>query len=352
VTPDQHVCCLHIHLYEKQLRGLPRLDRVGAGWPYPNNKKGKLLVRRIFSAGILLLLAALIAGCGESTVTQSSGAHPTGNLTATAGDPTATATPAVTPATLGAGHQCINRDDKPVSLGDLHVTRVIFEFSYPSYELPAPLDSSKPFPLPANIPDNTGTTGPVPPVNPNVGDFFGYELDICNTSASASHVINAITVGIAAFTPYSGQLNTWNPCSPAYQRPNGVGGGGCGGGGLDGEGLHATFAPNASTGAQVTAAQVSTGQDANGESVPPLPIKLGPGQRIGINLGLTPPTALGMYTFAFALGYDNTSAAPISTMPPTLFDSAAIAWSGSNCDAHALLAQIPTSDTQNRYVCA
>ena len=311
-------------------------------------------MRKLLLVCIPLLLVALLSGCGESTVTRS-GPHITGSPSATAGSPTATATPAVTPAMLGAGNQCnpnLYGYNNPVVMGDLHVTKAIFEFSWPSYELPATLDASKPFPLPANIPDYSGATGPVPPVNPTVSDTFGYALDICNTSRTTSHVIKAITVSIAAFTPYSGQLNSWNTCTPAYQRPNGVIGGGCGGGSAEGEGLHATFASNASAGAQVTAAQVSTGTDENGGHVPPLPIKLGPDQRIRINLGLTPPTAQGSYTFTFSLSYDNTPAATISTMPPTLFDSAAVEWSGSNCAAPTLLAQIPTSDTQNRYVCA
>lgn len=86
--------------------------------------------------------------------------------------------------------------------------------------------------------------------------------------------------------------------------------------------------------------------------VPPLPVQLGPGQMLSVALQVTPPTAPGMYTFAFALSYDNLTAAPISTMQPTLYDSAAVQWNGQNCTAPALVAQIPTSDTQNRYICA
>lgn len=61
--------------------------------------------------------------------------------------------------------------------------------------------------------------------------------------------------------------------------------------------------------------------------VPPLPVQLGPGQMLSVALQVTPPTAPGMYTFAFAfaLSYDNLTAAPISTMQPTLYDSAAVA---------------------------
>jgi hypothetical protein len=71
-----------------------------------------------------------------------------------------------------------------------------------------------------------------------------------------------------------------------------------------------------------------------------------------IDVGVSAPTAAGTYTFAFGLNYDTVSNAPISMTPATLLDSAAVKWGGLNCAKPALLAQIPASDTQNRYVCA
>ncbi|HEX6543430.1 MAG TPA: hypothetical protein VF040_16860 [Ktedonobacterales bacterium] len=306
-------------------------------------------MRKVLIICAPVLLIALLAGCGQSTAVTN---DPVRSLQPTA---TVQATETPTPGTLGAGHQCDSRGygyNNPVTMGDLHITRVVFEFSWPLYELPATLDASKPYQLPDNIPDHTGTTGPVPPVNPTTTETFGYALDICNTSTTASHVINGVSVSIAAFSAYSGQLNSWNPCGAWYQRPGGVTGGGCGGGSVEGEGLHATFAADATTGARAAAAQVSTGTEANGGHVPPLPLQLGPGQRIRINVGLTPPTTPGTYTFAFALSYDTVTDAPISAMPPTLFDSATVTWNGQNCTRAAMVSQIPSDDTQSRYVCA
>jgi hypothetical protein len=71
-----------------------------------------------------------------------------------------------------------------------------------------------------------------------------------------------------------------------------------------------------------------------------------------IVIDVTTPTAPGTYTFSFGLNYDSVTDAPISTMQPTLFDSAAVKWSGANCNMSTILSQIPTSDPTGGYVCA
>ena len=159
-------------------------------------------------------------------------------------------------------------------------------------------------------------------------------------------MIQSLTVGIAAFSAYSGPLNTYMFCDPVYQRAFGLTGGGCGGGRTLDENLQASFAADATTGAQVTTTQVDTG------NAPPLPVSLGPGQMLIIVMNVVTPTAPGIYTFAFGLNYDSVTDAPISTMQPTLFDSAAVKWSGANCNISTILSQIPTSDPTGGYVCA
>ena len=85
----------------------------------------------------------------------------------------------------------------------------------------------------------------------------------------------------------------------------------------------------------MTTTQVGTGNagnNPNGLNTPPLPVQLGPGQMLVISLGVRRPTAPGTYTFAFGLNYDSVTSAPISTMQPTIFDSAGVKWSGGNCN--------------------
>ena len=305
-------------------------------------------MRKFLAACIPLLVAILVVGCGASTTAQPGAATPKNTPTATA---TVPPTPVATHGVVTSGHPCGDDPGGQVSyvrIGDLKVSEAHFMLAYPARQLPATLDTSRPYKLPANAYDP-----PSPPVNPHVKGGSGYGFVVCNTSAKTSHVIAGVTVGISVFTPHTGKLNVWQFCDPVYARPDGLGGGGCGGAYQYDEALQASFAANATTGAQVTATHV-TGDYPDASDLPPLPIALGPGQMIVLSLGITPPTAPGTYTFAFGLNYDTVTAAPISSMEPTLFDSAAIKWSGETCTKPALLSQIPTTVTTPpiNYVCA
>ncbi len=328
---------------------LPRPDRQ----PPRNTRttRTRPVLATIAALLIIGLAATLFAVIGRPSTGPAHSGAPTATTQTTA-TATATATPPPTQnTTVGAvnsGHPCssdTSGQTSYVQIGDLKVSQVSFSLAYPANELPANLDPSKPYRLPNNLPNP-----PNPPVNPT----SNYSLTICNTSSSTSHVIRSLTVGIAAFTAYSGTLNTYMFCDPSYQRANGITGGGCGGGYTLDEQLQASFAANATTGAQVTTTQVSTGNagyNQNGQLGPPLPVSLGPGQMLVIVVDVTAPTAPGTYTFAFGLNYDSVTSAPISTMQPTLFDSAAVKWSGANCTP-TMVNQIPTSDPTGGYVCA
>jgi hypothetical protein len=299
-------------------------------------------VRRVFSAGILLLLAALISGCGETSTVQSS---PTTTIAPTE---TLQPTPVATNGAATSGHPCLAAASSDIQIGDLRVGHVYFaNQSYPSEQLPSNLDPSKPYQVPTSSGDLPNTA-----VNPNMDT--GYGFFVCNTSTSTSHVIVGATIGISGFSAYSGPLNSYLGCDGFYQRPFGVSEAGCGGGTCIDESLHASFAADATTGARVSTTQVDTCNTGPGPGpgTPRLPISLGPGQMLTIDVGVSAPTAAGTYTFAFGLNYDTVSNAPISMTPATLLDSAAVKWGGLNCAKPALLAQIPASDTQNRYVCA
>jgi hypothetical protein len=319
--------------------------------PPRNTYNTRPILATIAALLLIGLAATLFAVFGRPSSNPANGNTPTATTQPTATiQPTATPQPTTITANgaINSGHPCVQNSSSDVYIGDLRVSRVNFLMGYPAYELPATLAATQPYQLPAHLPvDANGT--PNPPVNP----YPNYGFMVCNTSSATSHVLVGVTVRIAAFSAFNGILNTWQMCDGSYQRPIGAGGGGCGGGYAADEFLKASFAANATTGSQVTATQVSTGSTGpTGPTATPLPISLGPGQMLIFSLSLTLPTAPGTYTFAFGLNYDAVTAAPISTMQPTIFDSAAVKWNGQNCTKPTLLSQIPASDTTNRYVCA
>ena len=306
-------------------------------------------MRKLSAISILLLLAALLVGCGQRTAINPGGPNIPPRSTATAQQPTATAQPtlAATPDVVDTGHPCGSGASSDVRFGDLRVSQVNGLLAYPANELPTNLDPSKPIVLPANLPN---------PPNPQVNPQPGFGFTVCNTSGSASHVLRGVAVSISSFTAFSGPLNTWQACDGWYQRPNGAVAGGCGGGFVGDEILQAMFDAGATTGAKVSAIVTGTGNagnNPNGPSVPQLPVKLGPGQMLFFILEVAKmPTAPGTYTLSFSLSYDAVADARFSSSMPALFDSAAVKWTGGNCAKPALLSQIPATDTQHHYVCA
>jgi hypothetical protein len=302
-------------------------------------------MRKLLVVCIACVVMALLVGCAQPSRGDAS---PKASATPTT---TTQPTPIATHGALTSGHPCETDTSGQVSyvqLGDLKVSQAHFTLAYPSRQLPSNLDGSKPYKLPANAYDP-----PIPPVNPNVNSGAGYGLTVCNTSTTTSHIIAGVTVGISAFQPYVGQLNVWQFCDSVYARSDSLGGGA----NIYDESLQATFAANATTGAQVTATLVGTGDTIEGggdADTAPLPVSPGPGQMLVFTLGITPPIAADTYTFAFGLNYDAVTDAPISTMQPTLFDTLAEKWNGQNCTTPSLLSQIPTTVTNppTNYVCA
>ncbi|HKW19938.1 MAG TPA: zf-HC2 domain-containing protein, partial [Ktedonobacterales bacterium] len=292
---------------------LPRYDRRP---PQTQNSRTRPVLATIAALLLIGLAATLFAVVGRPSTSPAQSSTPTATTLPTATtQPTVTLQPTqnTTVGVVNSGHACSTDTSGRTSyvyIGDLKVSKVDFANAYPANELPANLDQAKPYQLPDNLPN---------PPNPAVNPEPWYDLTVCNTSNTTSHVIRGLTARIAAFTPYSGTLNSYMFCDQYYQRPNGVSGGGCGGGLAADEWLRADFAANATAGAQVTATQ----DGSNIGNAPPLPVSLGPGQMLFMALRMTPPTALGTYTFAFGLNYDSVTSAHISTMLPTIFDSAA-----------------------------
>ncbi len=154
-----------------------------------------------------------------------------------AASPTATPKPAAK--RTGPLHTCDPVDSRIayIHIGDLRVTPVGDGLSYPSTMLSI-ASAGKPYKLP-DPPNSLGGTL----ANPSLKEGgSGYAFTICNTSKTASHVINGVNVKLEQFAAYSDPANTWQFCDGYYNRTKGAFSGGCGGGFQFDETLHATFA--------------------------------------------------------------------------------------------------------------
>ena len=306
---------------------------------------------------LIPLAALLIAGCGASSVGASSP-----SIASTTPAPTATNAPTPVPtadlATLsgpcapdgGSGSATIPR----YQLGDLVITAARSSVASDALQLPdgTPL---QPLQLPsqnltAEFPDS-------PPVNPQLKENpDGYQFLVCNIAPTQSHVLGGVSVRIASFTPYSGQLNVWHFCDGTFLVPQGVHSGDCGSPfPYYEEYLHATFTADAAAGAAVVAVQTGTGmkRTPGATLAAPLPVTLAPGKSLSFDIGLTPPTASGLYAFTFGLAIDEQPPAFFSTAQPVLLAPVTHKWTGKACEAPAMQAQIPQTVTNppTMYIC-
>ncbi|HEX3272983.1 MAG TPA: hypothetical protein VHR15_20225 [Ktedonobacterales bacterium] len=259
--------------------------------------------------------------------------------TATTAQPTATPLPTAT-ATLAAACPTISSPDKVSSyqFGDISLSIYMSGVAYPASMLPAGTPLA-PFKLGPNTDAHRGL-----PSTPDVNPFLDSAIFVtaCNASKTISHRIDGLTVRVASFVPFNGDLNSWQFCDEYYQNGQ-VAGGGCGGGLAYGEKLKAAFPANAGTGAVVAATLV----DANTEG--PLPLTRAPGQSIDMLVALTPPTALGTYRFSFSVRVDGANL-PFALFTDDLLLGPARKWTGAACANPAMQSQIPVGST-DAYIC-
>lgn len=174
---------------------------------------------------------------------------------------------------------------------------------------------------------------------------FDFDVYLCNSSASATHVVQSVAVRIAALTPYTGQLNVWPGCDSAY--PHAMSGG-CGGDKVPDELANVEFAPGATQGA--TMVTTESGTHVGGE---PLPAHLAPGQKLFFSVGITlpvAPEAPAAYTFAIGFQTDGASTATFGQpASPVLFAPVAHTFTGTACNTPSMLAQIPPATTPETY---
>lgn len=300
-----------------------------------------------------MVLAILLAGCGAATKARIGGRQSGSSATTTA---TATLGPSPIPtAPLDQQASCEHNSAYTLGtfkqVGGLIVSPVGLGLDNPSEQVPDGTPS-KPIQIPTN-----GTNNPFPnspAVNPQMHEgVAGITFNVCNALATGSHTLQSVSVTIASFTPYTGQLNAWQPCDGAFTKHYGYSPAGCPGDNYFDELLHATFGPSDGVGASVIAAQTGVGLDQNtGRNASPLPLALATGASVSVDVGITVPTAPGTYTFAFSLVVDGAAPVTFATTDPLLFAPVARWWSGKGCGQPAMLSQIPASAGQDdEFIC-
>jgi len=218
--------------------------------------------------------------------------------------------------------------------------------TYPGYKLPDNLPLA-PYQVAGNGIDaaTTAEFAGTPPVDATPGKAEGITFFLCNVGAQAV-TLQGVTARLDSFTTYTGALNVWFPCDgTAYSGPNTSGSGGCGSGMAYDESAQGAFLAHATPGAIITTAPTSTA----GTNYGPLPITFPAGKQVVVGIGLTLPTAPGVYGFSFGLtvGGAQTAFSPAWT---TLSAPAAHKWNGIACQNYA--SQIPPEGSPpTYYVC-
>ncbi len=320
-------------------------------WKIPNRLRRVRLVGGLLTS---LLTLALLSGCGAAGAPSSAARGTTSAATNTATpQPTATATPL--PTTTIASGACGGSFPSTAALtpaNGLVVTQysALGNLAYPEAQIPSSQPAAPMLEPKLNDPQYwTANTTAV--VDPNLHEGGGgYVLAICNPSDKA-HTINAVQVSIAKMTPFTDQLDAWEPCDGSYNSYYKSVAGGCGGGDWQDEYLHAAFAADAPVGTSVTATQTGSNQFDN---FGPLPVTLKPGQTMTIEVGVTQPSAPGYYTYSFALTVDGASTGTVAYSQMSLLAPVARAWNGKACQTSAMQAMIakePTPTPNTRYIC-
>jgi hypothetical protein len=229
--------------------------------------------------------------------------------------------------------------------GDFYIAVSLIGLTYPAAKLPDGLPLA-PFKLPSDAGELHGLPQS-PEVNPEL-EHTGVMVEFCNGAKTASHRVEGVTAHIDRFTPYTGNLNSWQFCAGFYMNGK-VNGGGCGGHFFADEYLHATFDPAAGAGATQDANFIKVVSE-DPTPAPPLPFSLMSGQSVLLEVAITAPTAPGTYGFSFSVGADGAHL-PYAALPDELLlDAAARKWSGDACSVPAMQDQLPPGGADS-YIC-
>jgi hypothetical protein len=280
------------------------------------------MMRRILAlVAIGFLTCSFLVGCSSATA---------GN----AATPTATPSPApLSTATADQFHAACPSGQGFGDIyqsGDSYIAVSLIGLAYPAVKLPDGI-LLDPFKLPSDAGDLHGLPQS-PEVNPEL-EHTGIMVEYCNGAKSASHRVEGVSVRIDRFTPYTGELNSWQFCDGFYTNGK-VNGGGCGGHFFADEYLHATFDSTASVRATRSADFIKVVSDDS--TLPPLPVNLTPGQGALLEVAITAPTVPGTYGFSFSVGVDGAHLPFAALSDDLLLDSAARKWSGQACTVAAM----------------
>jgi hypothetical protein len=175
-----------------------------------------------------------------------------------------------------------------------------------------------------------------------------FSLIVCNSSATQSHVLHAVTVKITQVVPYTGDVNAWQPlpCSTSYfSTASGVvNEGGCGGADAAALFVSAEFAAQAGRGS------VAEAHSAGGGTIS---LALLPRATSAVSVSARLPQLPGTYTFALGIGADGGGATYGQASHAALYAPITREWDGVSCqDAH-MRAQLPTpgSSPTAYYLC-
>lgn len=308
----------------------------------------------------LLVVATIVGGCGRQTsISAAQAPTVTSIISTSAPTPQPTLDPTIDPAFLarcGLSHAAQNT---LAQAKDMVLVKPTLPLGYPAVQLPdqTPL---KPLQVPVQNSNNALRSGQFPGATPaNPGALTGstrsvaFVASICNGSASATHVVQSVSVSIVSLTPYTRQLTVWSRCDTAFSRQNpNVQTGGCGGGMQTDEQMAATFPLGARQGTTVVATQTGFTSTPNNASIGPLPVSLAPGKTLSFWVVVSVPDMAGTYAFGIGFQVDHPPAVGGWTADPFLAAPVAHTFTGAACNTSAMLAQIPPATTpETYYIC-
>jgi hypothetical protein len=300
-------------------------------------------------------VALVLGACGSTSVVVT--ATPTPTVAVPTATPTVTAVPTVSATVITA---CFGQDAAGLhvtQIGDLLFTPVqLGGLAYPSAMLPDGTPLDKPFKMTSQNLSNYTADFPTSPItNPSLmGMGDGFNLQICNVSSGARHVLQSVSERIETFTTYSGALNSWNRCDGSVDSHHQLGPAGCGGAIAYCVCFSASFPAGSVAGATVTATQTDSSLNSPGDGLAKFPMTLDPGKAVGFYVSTGSSWTPGRYVFNIGVAVDG----GVAIYAPTpagevLLAPVAHKWNASTClNTPALLSQITPTTPETYYICS
>ncbi len=301
-----------------------------------------------YLAGLTCALLVLLAGCSSSANAQTPPPTATSAATATA-TPVPTVAPAQITACFGSG---VTASQVTLSGDYLFEHLSLNGLTYPSVMLPDGTPTTKPYKLTGSGPSDYSVDFPTSPItNPEMDvSGGGFVLNVCNVSSSKSHILQAVSAKLVAFTAYTNPLNEWQACNSPIDSHHNPQPGGCGGAVASCDCFHASFPDNSPVNTEVVMTQTDASLTNPGDNLAKLPFTLAPGKSLQMAVGMTTPKPAGQYGFAFDLQFDGANVTS-PTSPTVLLAPVAHNWTGQACLNSSFLSQIAATNPETYYIC-